>query len=212
MAESVLTEPNPVSAGQILKASRLEQGLTLEQISKCLCIKVRNLSLLENDLTEDENGFTYDVYTLGFVRLYAQYLKLNAQEIVEKFKEQHANTSRTHEVLFSAPLPGRGMPSLFILALSFIALAAVIIGWKLVNHNTAPPSPPEVVVETVPQTTIPVEEVSADIEPTRYILETDKLRGEFPAFEDKVFPTYEQAEPDLPLSPEKWLEERHQDQ
>lgn len=205
MTESELTHTDDFSVGQILKAARLEQGLTLEQIAESLCIKARNLSLLENDLSEGENCLGYDVYILGFVRSYSQYLKLNPQEIVEKFKKQNATLSKSHEVMYAAPLPGRGMPSLLVLSLSLIMLAAIIIGWKWINRDIAPPSPPEIVVATTPpepQEIIPVEEASIAIEPTTSLLETNTLQGELPAFEDKLFPTQEE----WPAFPEKWLE------
>lgn len=137
MTGTLSKENIPPSVGQILKSSRLEQGLTLEQISKNLCINKRQLSSLE----EDVEHLICDVYTLGFVKLYAQYLELNVQEILEAFKTQTSQGSHAPPLIFPAPLPGRGIPSYRILALSLLGLVAIIIGWKWVNHHTSAPFP-----------------------------------------------------------------------
>lgn len=124
------------SVGQLLKTTRLEQSLTLEQISKALYLSKRQLSYLE----EDAEHLVCDVYTLGFVKLYAQYLKLNEQDIVERFKEQTIHHHQSSPLIFPAPLPGRGMPSFHVLALSLFVLAVIIIGWKWKGNDASLPS------------------------------------------------------------------------
>jgi len=140
MTDTIPLEQEPLPAGQILKASRLEQGLTLEQVSKSLCISKRLLFQLE----EDEKHLVCDVYTLGFIKLYAQLLNLAPQEIVEKFKERATPSPKPPHLIFPAPLPGRGMPSFRIIAFSLLVLAALGIGGKwMSDYNSAPYSPSE---------------------------------------------------------------------
>ena len=71
LQEPTLQEVSPSAVGQILRTARLERGITIEQIAKTLCINKRQLSHLENDAEH----LVCDVYTLGFVKLYAQYLE-----------------------------------------------------------------------------------------------------------------------------------------
>ncbi|MBA3814196.1 MAG: DUF4115 domain-containing protein [Alphaproteobacteria bacterium] len=170
MTDSTLPEDESPTVGQILKAVRLAQGLTLEQVSKSLFINKRQLSYLE----EDAEHLACDVYTLGFVKLYAQYLKLNVQDILEKFKEQNADQPRSSQTIFPAPLPGRGMPSIRILGLSLFVLAVIIMGWMGVSNYTVHAPPREIVFDPAPSTqpeplikteVIPVEESHSDLEP-----------------------------------------------
>jgi cytoskeleton protein RodZ len=117
--------------GETLKTARLAQGLTLEQIAKSLCISRRQLSYIE-----DNTEYTLcDVYTLGFVKLYAQYLGLDAQDLVQKYKDQAVSQVKSPSLVFPAPLPGRGLPSRLILILSGLALCAIAFGWRWVEKS-----------------------------------------------------------------------------
>ena len=154
MTDTTAQESLSPSIGQILKAARRERKLTIEQISSSLCISKRWLSTLE----EDEENLVCDVYSIGFIKQYAQYLELNAEEILEKFKNQTVYPPTSSEHIFPAPLPGRGMPSFRILALSLFVLAVIIIGWKWVERYTSLPVA-EIALHKDQETT-PIEEHS----------------------------------------------------
>jgi cytoskeleton protein RodZ len=115
--------------GETLKTARLAQGLTLEQISKTLYIGRGQLSYIE----DNENYTVCDVYILGFVKLYAQYLGLDAQDLVQKFKDQTVSPPKPTPLIFPAPLPGRGLPSRLVLLLSCLVLATIALGWRWVS-------------------------------------------------------------------------------
>lgn len=175
MIDTILQENTPFSVGQILKTSRLERGLSLQQISKSLCITQQKLSHLE----EDTEHLVCDVYTLGFVRLYAQYLELNATEIVEMFKAQAIHPPTLSELVVPAPLPGRGIPSFRILIISLFVLIAIVIGWKWLPTYFSPeiifdkdestvenPPPSPIPQATVPDSPAKEENRSLILEPT----------------------------------------------
>jgi cytoskeleton protein RodZ len=125
LEDPLFKEPHLALVGEILKSTRLARGVTLEEVARELCISRRQLSYIE-----DNTEYTLcDVYTLGFVKLYAQYLGLDAQDLVQKFREQTVSSSKPTAFTFPAPLPGRGLPSRLILILSFLALIAIAIGW-----------------------------------------------------------------------------------
>lgn len=132
LQEPLFQENRPSAVGEILKAARLAQNLTLEHIAKKLCINLRQLSSLE----ENDEYLVCDVYTIGFVRLYAEYLDLNAQELIQKFKDQVTHHPKATPLIFPAPLPGRGMPSRAILVVSFLALVALGIGWWWMDSSS----------------------------------------------------------------------------
>ena len=130
--DSLCEEPSRSLVGETLKGARLAQGLTLEQIAKTLCISRGQLSYIE----DNENYTLCDVYILGFVKLYAQYLGLDAQDLVQKFKDQTVSSSKPHPLIFPAPLPGRGLPSRTILIVSCLAIALLALGWQWINSST----------------------------------------------------------------------------
>ena len=130
MMNKISEESKVQSAGHLLKEARLAQSLTLEGVSKQLRINTRYLIHLE----EDQENFTFDVYTLGFLRSYAKYLNLDDDDIILKFKAQMGSLLPTH-VPFPAPLPGKGMPSFRILVLSFLALVVFSMGWHWYGSN-----------------------------------------------------------------------------
>ncbi len=121
------------SAGQPLKAARLAQGIKLEEIAKKLRISKRHLIHLE----EDQETLICDVYTLGFLKSYAQFLGLDDKDLCQQFKNK-AISPPPPDFPFPAPLPGKGMPSFRILALSFCFFVVVTIGWEWYGYDRSP--------------------------------------------------------------------------
>lgn len=211
------------SVGQLLKATRLARGLTLEAAAKSLCLSKRQLSQLE----EDEENLVCDVYTLGFLRLYAQYLQLDKEEITKKFKDQ-AFHPKLSPLTFPAPLPGRGIPSFRILGLSLIALLVIIGGWQWIGHEGAePPSEEEIVfTHEVPETNVEPE-TPLHVEPTALlpiqqtpfpnspILEVDQpLEEENHPNEDSLLPVQTATLPGtvvLTATEDSWIEVKDED-
>ena len=70
------------SFGEILTKSRLERGDSLEQVSLVLHIRPRYLEALEN---EDYGVLPSDVQGKGFLRLYAGYLGLPVQPLLDSW-------------------------------------------------------------------------------------------------------------------------------
>ncbi|OJW52655.1 MAG: hypothetical protein BGO67_09310 [Alphaproteobacteria bacterium 41-28] len=136
------------SVGDLLKEARLSQGLSLEEIAKTLCISKRHLVHLE----EDQENLVCDVYTLGFLKSYVQYLGLNEKDFCKMFKSQAIHLPPSH-LPFPAPLPGKGIPSLRILGFSFLLLLGVIVGWEWVKYSNSQIHPLKdmKVVETLPK-------------------------------------------------------------
>jgi len=170
------------SVGQVLKSTRIERGLTIEAVAKNLRISKRSLIPLE----EDSDDLVCDVYTVGFLRSYAQFLGLNAEDLIQKFKDQ-GTYPKTSPLAFPAPLPGRGMPSFRVLALTLVTLLLIIAAWEWFGYQESatsfqnepvlveaqleeelvekPPTPPELmplVQQSVPERSSP--EVSSLIE------------------------------------------------
>ncbi|MDA0323069.1 MAG: helix-turn-helix transcriptional regulator [Verrucomicrobia bacterium] len=71
--------------GEILREEREKAGLTHSQVAEETRIKVQLIEGLEND---DFSHIAATIYGKGFVRLYAELLKLDSQPLVDLYMEQ----------------------------------------------------------------------------------------------------------------------------
>jgi len=69
--------------GARLREARESQGLSLQQVEEVTRIRLAFLEALEEERFDDLPG---DVYAMGFIRNYAQFLNLDPQELVDSFK------------------------------------------------------------------------------------------------------------------------------
>ncbi|MEA2621234.1 MAG: cytoskeleton protein RodZ [Chloroflexota bacterium] len=91
------------SVGETLTAARERKGVDLHRAERDTKIRAKHLAALESgDYTE----LPGEVYTRGFLRNYAAYLGLDADEILEDWREeQDANAPRVREPLALPPQP-----------------------------------------------------------------------------------------------------------
>lgn len=151
------------SLGQLLRETREGKGFSLEAVAKKLRINKRHLEKLEND----PETLTCDVYTLGFLRSYAQFLNLNAGDLIQQLRDKTTYIPLP-QLTFPVPLPERDRPSFRILFLSFFVLAALILGYEWFGKGNYPfyaqmevvaadaqsPQEPKVVESIAPQVPI----------------------------------------------------------
>lgn len=78
--------------GKQLRLARLSQEITLEQVSKELHIRTRYLKALEEG---DLSILPSAVQVRGFLRSYAEYLKLDSQEILAALQQPKAQPDQT---------------------------------------------------------------------------------------------------------------------
>jgi cytoskeleton protein RodZ len=97
-ASSKSIEKKPVArpVGQILKKARLEKGMRLTQIVQQLNISQSYIQAIENgkinELPKEQT------YTIGFVKSYAHAVDLDAEEIVDKFKQEFYSESGQYDL------------------------------------------------------------------------------------------------------------------
>lgn len=73
------------TCGEILKAARLTQGLTLEGVEKAIKIRVKYLAALEKNEYQKLPSATY---IKGFLKNYSQFLGLSPEKILALFRRQ----------------------------------------------------------------------------------------------------------------------------
>ncbi|GAW91545.1 helix-turn-helix domain-containing protein [Calderihabitans maritimus] len=72
--------------GELLKAAREKKGLSLREAEEATKIRLQYLAALENEAYDQLPG---RVYVIGFLRSYARFLGLDADKIVQEFKDQN---------------------------------------------------------------------------------------------------------------------------
>lgn len=87
--------------GEILKAEREKKGLSLHEIGMSLKINAKILKSIEDGSGENLPAKTF---LRGFIRSYAQYLKLDPDEILRQFQEERGEP-------VSAPAGTQGQPT-----------------------------------------------------------------------------------------------------
>ncbi len=122
MTEQVLP---PLFVGDFLKEARELRGLSLAAVSKALCITKSQLALLE----EDRGTLPCNVYTIGFLKSYAEFLGLNSGALVQQLKEQTMSFATPSRLTFPPLMPEKGMPSRRLVLFSLLGLVCLIVGY-----------------------------------------------------------------------------------
>ncbi|MBQ3696206.1 MAG: helix-turn-helix domain-containing protein [Alphaproteobacteria bacterium] len=170
--------PKPVSLGQTLKAKREKKKLSLEDVSKKLCIKDVYLKALEEG---HYYAFPNRVYGIGFLRSYSKFLGLDSDLMVAEF---HAETSDIKDAPLDMPVIEKhfALPSKKTLTIVALVVFVAIVVWftaaallttdlsskisfplleQQSTEETKVPAAPTITDEALPltQTTKPTEEV-----------------------------------------------------
>lgn len=77
--------------GGLLKKARLSQGLDLREVAKEISIEVKYLESLEAD---DYYKLPSPTYARGFLKRYAEFLKLDFEKILAQWDEKHNHRER----------------------------------------------------------------------------------------------------------------------
>ena len=85
--------------GDLLRRERERQNLSIKDIEKATSIRALYIDAIEKGEYKTLPG---EVYAKGFVRNYANYLKLNANEIVNAFNEEMHPQEELHEAAESS--------------------------------------------------------------------------------------------------------------
>jgi cytoskeletal protein RodZ len=142
------------SIGENLREARHHRKVSLEDASRATRIKIDILEQLESD---EFDRLAAPTYTKGFLRLYAEYLGLDSQAIVEAYLRSqgglrrqglHVETEKTIRARKprELQLPIRSV-GLVVLALT-LAVVVVVVGRSLLSRHASPTSQ----TSTMPQT------------------------------------------------------------
>lgn len=127
--------------GDILKQARQKKNVTLEQAEEETKVRIKYLKALEDDKNE---LLPASVYAIGFLTKYADFLELEAEELIKKFKLGRGSAAN-----FSTLAPEKKIKESFftitprvIFVTSVVVAILGIIGYIAysVNKFTSPPN------------------------------------------------------------------------
>lgn len=87
--------PSPVRKGLILKNKRVEQGLSLEAVHETTKIPLDALKAIEEDYTI---GTLSPFYIRGFIKIYAKYLNVDTNEVLDDRQKEEPPKPAKQEV------------------------------------------------------------------------------------------------------------------
>jgi cytoskeleton protein RodZ len=141
------------SFGEELRREREIRGISLKEIADATKISKRFLDAIERN---DHRALPAPVFTRGFVREYARYVGLNAEEMVNRYNFAAVNDDRIEKpppvekyphtpVRDISPKPPRkrGIPPVYarvdrnLIAAVVIAVALAGVAWWAVQHRRA---------------------------------------------------------------------------
>ncbi|RDD60987.1 RodZ domain-containing protein [Ferruginivarius sediminum] len=120
------------TVGALLRRTRERFNLDLREAADQLRIRAAYLDAIERSDFDDLPGPTYAV---GFVRSYADFLALDENEVVRRFKEEVEGMDRTQQLHFPKPVNEGKVPGGAILLISLVLIAVAYGGWYYMTRD-----------------------------------------------------------------------------
>jgi len=110
-------QPRVRRVGDVLQERREDLGLGLDEIGAMLRIKPAYLAALEQDRSDDLPG---PAYAIGFIRAYADFLGLNTEQVLARFKAEASGVTTRPDLTLPVPLGERSLPGRAVVLVAFI--------------------------------------------------------------------------------------------
>lgn len=121
--EQARLQPRMRLVGELLQERREDLGLDLDEIGAMLRIKPAYLAALEQGRIHELPG---PAYAIGFVRAYSDFLGLDTEQVLSRFKAQAAGVTARPDLTLPVPLGERSLPGG---ALVLVALILALCGY-----------------------------------------------------------------------------------
>ena len=127
--------PAPKAIGGVadtLRSAREAHRQNLRAVAQVLRIRYNYLEALESGAFERLPGTTY---AHGFLRTYAEFLGLDGDEMVDRFKREMHGTESKPELVFPEPVVESRIPGGAIVLISVVLLGLVYGGWFYLSNQ-----------------------------------------------------------------------------
>ena len=119
--------------GPTLRSAREKMGKSLADCSKQLRIRQPFLEALEDGRHADLPGGTY---AAGFLRTYSEFLGLDGEELIRRFRQEGAGGFATRaELSFPSPVSEGRIPGGAVIFLGMILAAVAYGGWYMLSSR-----------------------------------------------------------------------------
>ena len=122
--------PDASRIGMVLRATRVQAGLELRDVATMLKIRHAFMEAIEEGRYQELPGTAYAV---GFVRTYADYLGLDGDVVVRRFKDEVAGKVGHQSLYFPTPVPEGRVPGGAVLLVSLALAVGVYGGWYVLT-------------------------------------------------------------------------------
>jgi len=110
----------------VLKEARTTAGLSFEDVSAELNIRLRHLEAIEAGAFE---SLPPPAFTAGFVRSYATLLGLDGCALAQEIREQMGETGTASQLRFPEPVAESRLPGRSAILSGLVGLTAIYFGW-----------------------------------------------------------------------------------
>ena len=122
----------PLGTGEMLAIRREELGYSLAQAADALRIRYVYLQAIEDGRYHDLPG---TAYAIGFVRSYAEFLGLEPEETVKRFKQEIHGLERAPTLAFPVPKPEGKLPGGALILISVLLVALGYGAWYFLTTS-----------------------------------------------------------------------------
>jgi len=127
-----------LTVGEAFANTRNKFGWSLEQVAADLKIRPVFLRAIEEGRHNDLPGVAYAV---GFVRSYADYLGLDPEPLVQRFKAEAAAIDQAPNLNFPAAVEEGKVPTGAIILVSLVLIGIAYLVWNYVSTQDDEPAP-----------------------------------------------------------------------
>jgi cytoskeleton protein RodZ len=118
-------QPRIRLVGDVLQERREDLGLDLDEIGAMLRIKPAYLAALEQGRTDELPG---PAYAIGFIRAYADFLGLDTEQVLARFKAEASGVTARQDLALPVPLGERSLPGRGVV---LVALILALCGYGI---------------------------------------------------------------------------------
>ncbi|MBU0909329.1 MAG: helix-turn-helix domain-containing protein [Proteobacteria bacterium] len=139
--DSTDTDTGP-SLGSYLQRERIKKQFSLEEIAEQTCINIGTLRAIESN---DRSKMPAEVFSRGFIKLYAKFLGIDQQEVLERYDREMGQSDeeniRNHDVFYNEKLAeSSSFLSLRKIFFLLILLALFALGYYFFLYSESPTS------------------------------------------------------------------------
>lgn len=126
LAARMMMGASPQSIGADLRAARLARGESTKDVAHQLHLREVYIEAIESGNFAVLPGV---VYAVGFLRSYARYMRLDADELIQRFKEEVSEIPPTADLAFLEPVTESRVPRGGLVALAVLLAVIAYAGW-----------------------------------------------------------------------------------